>query len=595
MVKKINARIQSLLETAKNADEYLKSNLNPSELVLLNGSGPIGFFERQVRELHLQTALKLNRLFKLGLKIDEKNLEESHTILPNVVDAIHIKLKNEKTVTIKHYKLDIEDTMTALNHLLSKQDSLIKDLFYDIHSEIRTAKTADLLRSIAQPFVDIWEYIKHKVTTLYAAAEEYLNKRQTTHISYVHKSVKKSMDALDGRNPWPVDSKKQKQLNESVYKEVLEHIKKMPVNGEKEKNLRKWALNTLDRAYHDTAVEPHSGRTIMETLTTVWIAAKDHHAYDPNDSEQDMNNRLNTICRHLALAEREYNTDAAGIDDGRLTSGRACRGGTVNKLVEALEMIHPDVRIIRGIDIISDYAIEMLNEEFANLKPEQQILVVDEKDEAEEILSNIYKIVAEKLSEINKEIFDGDIPQNKLREYVDNLQYVKIKELPITKEHNEKKELEKQKEQQAKQQEQPPWKAFEIDGREINAKEIDVFIVNYTLQRSIPMFKSQSDDLVAKRVVKNQFEEAFWDKDDNLDQLVKALLNAKMKPKTTPVVEEVSGEVVDPIQSLVTSPEKQQTSDLTEANGLKSIKERLAKIKENDDVAPENGTVSSLR
>src|SRR5690606_29160047 len=154
-----------------------------------------------------------------------------------------------------------------------------------------------------------------------------------------------------------------------------------------------YALATLEKAKRSTEVEPGSGRTIAQTIATMWIAARDVDAYESSETpEEDMKTRMDYIVKHMALANREYNLNDAGIEMGG-ESRPACLGGHVNKIVVSLELIPPDVRIIRGKDIIADIALDEFKKEFSKLSPEDQIayyqgynMVEGFEDKADEII-----------------------------------------------------------------------------------------------------------------------------------------------------------------------------------------------------------------
>src|SRR5690606_15685924 len=226
---------------------------------------------------------------------------------------------------------------------------------------------------------------------------------QSTHLDTVHKSVKSSLAKLDAKHKTSIDLKE-------TFKEVEQHIK---ATDSLDTNQKQYALNTLERARKSKEIDLYTGKTIGETLATVWAAAKDDSAYGESENLEDRKARMNGVVRNLYLANREYNMNEYGVDDGK-ESVPACLAGHVNKIVEALDRIHPDVVIIQSQTIMADYTLESFDKVVKQLPEEDQIefykfCAGQESERGEEVQSQVKQAVKKQIEAVNIEIFGGDI------------------------------------------------------------------------------------------------------------------------------------------------------------------------------------------
>lgn len=533
MAKFNYSRVKRDIETARQYDQYLAENLDAALLKELNNNEKRGFFERQVREMHFEAAKLINNLWELNV-----NLDNTDTALDNVGTALEKKLKKDPQV-------NFNDTIRSLNSIFNNQSLQIQDFFKNFKDEIahKTQKerisnlvtpfknlwqfiSLQISTFLVTPFKNLWQFISLQISTLYHSVTlnaqvqsgiDFQNIEQSTHLPSVHKSIKLSLDKLEKRHPLPADKETLNQLEHDVKTEIENHIKQINISPEK----KNYAFNTLERANDDRAKEPRSGRTIMNTLIIIWTAAKDSTAYEGDDSKEAKKSRMNNIIEHLALADREYNLDTSGKDMGG-PSAPACLGGTVNKIVESLEIIHPDVQIIRGTDILADIAIETFEAEFKKLRSEQQVLIY--KGGGDELKEGIVNAVKQKLDEINRDIFSGDVPAQKIKNFVNNLEYLVLPQTEAIKSYEAKKESANTQASLSDEQPEQPSKKITVDGHEITKEDTDSFKAKFEQMKKIPLFKSQPDEQIAKRIIKQTFDEGLWDKNDNLDQLAKALL-----------------------------------------------------------------------
>lgn len=516
MKKTYNELLKQLLTDMKEMDLFLTENLDPQVLVELHGTNETGFFENQVHTIYLNTAELINNIWHLEL--DLAPISDPNQVLEAVLEELEKKLKNQPPEYVS-------DTLRSVNNIIHLETLRLKALSNDIKQNIKANQRAEFYNDLVQPFVTVWGYIRNTIYNFVnnlvlffqtQAGVEFHNIAQNTHLKCVHKSVTRSLNLLDARNPKPTDKGELKILEDKVVDEVREHIKGMKLSAD-EKN---YAFNTLLRAEDDRGVEPHSGRTIMDTLITMWTAAKDSAAYSPEDTQADIKARMDVIVIHLALADREYNMDEDGHDLGG-ASLPACLGGTVNKITESLEIIHPDVRIIRGQSFLSDITKEIFDAEFLKLSDEEQLLVYTDK--GEEILNKIQLVVRDELNKINESIFDGDVAEATIDSYVDNIKDIAKPQTEAILRY-EQEQAKKEEEMKSKSV-TPQIQKISVDGQEITPEQIMLFNTRFVQLKAL--FKSSTEIDLAKRCVKGLFEEELWDKGNNLQELSEKLLEQR--------------------------------------------------------------------
>ncbi|WP_115705004.1 hypothetical protein [Legionella sainthelensi] len=514
--------IQFTLLNAIKLDQYIKKIASETQLKELGYEDQKEVFVSEIRKMHLQTAKLINETWELGIDIESYfNCE-----LITVVQALSQKLKKENP--------DDMDSLRSIRDILSNQNLQIKSIFKEVQHEISQKKKAEYIHTITTPFKNLWGFIRDHIIAVYvsttkAKADNFQDIKQSTHLSFVHRSVKNSLDALDKKNPKPKHQKDKEILQETIHHEISQYIKSLDEEKMSESQ-KDYAFATLKRAHDDKVVEPHSGRTIMETLTTIWIAAKDPKAYGTDNLEEDQKTRQFHIIKSMARVQREYNMDINDVDNGEKESRPACRGGTVNAIVESLDMIHPNVKIIRGIEMLHAIVIETFHAEFTKLTSEQQILLFrgaeeklteSESMQQEILIKDLYKKLTDKLNEINTEIFDGSITQKVMDGYIANFKYLSIPITEAVKSYKAQKEITTAS---LVPQENSQENSKSVGGYEIKDNDIKNFNQKFQKLRTFEIFKDFSDDQIAKRVVKEIFDEELWDKENNLEQLAQDLL-----------------------------------------------------------------------
>jgi len=91
----------------------------------------------------------------------------------------------------------------------------------------------------------------------------------------------------------------------------------------------------------------------------------------------------------------------------------------------SLELIHPDVTIIRGVEILSDIAMSEFETAVNDLSDDDKAVFYDFDDTDPEnagtkIYSKLQKLVKDKLNELNSEIFDDKITDPQIDEWITN-------------------------------------------------------------------------------------------------------------------------------------------------------------------------------
>ncbi len=511
--------IEQLQRKMKKLDLFLIGNVNHEVLLELNGFNSRAFFAHQLHEIFVKTAGSVNDIWQLNLDLKQK--ADAEDILDFVLAELAKKLKDQPPAAAAEAFRCIEDIITL-------ESKMVHALADDIKKTIKAEQRAEFYRNLIKPFNDIWVFIRDTIQNLVTSmilffqvrgGVEFQNIKQSSHLPFVHKSVTRSLDLLDARNPKLTDADEVKAFEKAIAKEITEHIKKMDLPAK----TKDYAFNTLLRAKVDKAIEPYSGRTIMATLVTMWIAAQDSAVYAIEDSEQDINDRKNLIITHMALADREYNMDENGVDlEG--PSSPACLGGTVNKITESLEIIHPDVRIIRGPTILADFSQEMFEHEFRKMNDDEQVLICAEKKGYDILRQKIGLNILAELKNINETIFDGELSDAKLNEYIENIAYLNIPETEAVLRYRNQCVNDAPSQEPPKQEENTTLDII-VDGYEVSKEEFARFNVAFDQMKKL--LKGMSDIMIAKRCVKSTFGEELWDKNDNLQELADRLLAHK--------------------------------------------------------------------
>ncbi len=246
---------------------------------------------------------------------------------------------------------------------------------------------------------------------------------QSTHLASVHKSVTQSVKRLQKRYP-NVDVK-------TALREIEEKIKTAKFK-EPQAFYRKAALDSLKRIKASDWVDSNTGLNLPQVAALMWTATKDQAAYDAvfgksTTPERDIGDRMTTFVEYLWRAQREYNLDDNSVDNMK-PAVEACLPGTFNKIVESLDKLHPDVKIIRSKEAANALALEEV-QKFYHQHHNQKALydahnAVEPTVEQSEMIEAMKKYVKNRLEE---EVGETLSPSD-LQGILDNIEYINLPE-----------------------------------------------------------------------------------------------------------------------------------------------------------------------
>lgn len=512
------AFIFHLIGKIQKYDQYIAKNLDHETLGSLKNEEGQVFFETQARSMYLETARALAKEWDLEIPQTDNYEEISATL-----SALRVKTSKNPN----QYK----EIMNGVAGIFFNQTKQLDELYKAFKSDIRQQKREKTIEAFLAPFKNLKNSIKDKVSSLYHSitlkkqlreGKNFQDIAQSTHLDSVERSIKRSMDKLDARHHVLSPSQNELLQKKTLF-EIEKFIKSTDYLNADEKT---YALNTLQRAKTDRIKDGKSGRSILDSLTTMWLAAKDKAAYPASDTHnEDTLARCNLIAKNMALSDREYNLDNNGKDLGG-ESRHACRGGTINKIVESLEAIHPDVVIIRGTEILADLANKEFINAVENLSDKEQVELYQGD---EELMQSIQEKVRAKLNEIDREIFEGSVGADRINEWVDAVQYIEIPETKAIKQFKEQQTpIATISQEQAAGNESPPQKLLFKDN-EITPRDIEAF--NNAFEQTQKLPTGWNEEHISKRAVKIVFGEEIWEPEDNLESLAAMLLTIRKDPQ----------------------------------------------------------------
>ncbi len=180
---------------------------------------------------------------------------------------------------------------------------------------------------------------------------------QSSHRDEVHASTAKAIKKLRARYP-VVDIDRN-------LKEIEEFINALP-SSDAYLDEFMVAKRSFARMLTLDAKEKITKAEIKEVLALTW------HALNDPEHVQDIEAAKRALVKNFALAQREYNMNKDGVDNGK-EDNHACNDGTINKIVETLDRIHPDVEIIYDAKgLCGTLAREISQQLFDELDVEQQ-------------------------------------------------------------------------------------------------------------------------------------------------------------------------------------------------------------------------------
>lgn len=549
---KITTFLMRAERDAQILDGSIYRYLDPVILNEMNQSAEENFLQQVTVQTYAHLLDNIEAHFNLSIPPTENIHERAN----QVQQALYDKSKKEGRTA--------EELSIELNGMLYQTNRELKDIQKSFRDEVKRQKYRHIkknMRSMFKPLSNLWERMRHRVSKVglqfklaiqLKAGKDFQQLDQSTHLSTVHKSVKRSMDKLESKYNVRVNTIR-------IFKEIEQFIM---ASQELNTNQKNYALNTLHRAKKDQKKDLYTNKTIGETLALVWLAAQDDSVYgngEPDLKSREM--RLAAIVRNMALANREYNMDENGIDDGAVESKPACLAGHVNKLVEALDRVHPDVTIIQSQSVLSDYTVEVFDKVLASLPKEDQIALYrafhgEDEPRGDEVLQEIKDLVRRQLDEFNRDVFDGDIDPMTIDAYIINLDYRE----PVS----EAIEIYKKEQDALKNTESPnnikeevktdtpkAGGSIVVEGIEISPELLAKFKQQFEAQAPMLRRMGRTEEQIAKRVVNNILPDDLDLDTQALDKVVDAFRNPA---QFLPAVEEQISVVEEDSASLEEEP-----------------------------------------
>ncbi len=159
-----------------------------------------------------------------------------------------------------------------------------------------------------------------------------VNDAQNTHHTSVHQSVSDSASKLKHRYAQMIAGNRLKETLDMIS----EYITKLPDDSKESKA----AKRCIKRMHSLNYTDPKSKITILELLALTFLAI-----HDKENRIGDLIDARKQFIQGLYEIQRGYNLSANGLDDGKKDKP-ICTSGTFNKLLEKIEGIHLDVKIL---------------------------------------------------------------------------------------------------------------------------------------------------------------------------------------------------------------------------------------------------------
>jgi hypothetical protein len=194
----------------------------------------------------------------------------------------------------------------------------------------------------AQELVVPQAQVQQQQVAAQAQVQQFLGNAQNTHATEVTVSVNTSIARLQNRYPH-VDVA-------CALREVKQLVDQLS-NRDNQKRLIQECLNRIER---DPTTRSPSNLTLTEVLALIWHALQDKTAcFEGSGTEIDedtIESRKKTLIDNLYKAQFGYGN-----------GNPLCFVGTMNKIIETLDQLHPDVQIITGRQAVKPYCNQSSN------------------------------------------------------------------------------------------------------------------------------------------------------------------------------------------------------------------------------------------
>lgn len=178
-----------------------------------------------------------------------------------------------------------------------------------------------------------------------------INGDQSTHYASVHQSVSDSAKKLFNRYGQMIERDHLKNIQQMIR----DYVDQLSDNSEKNKA----AKRCIGRIANHSFTDPDSGLTTQQLMALVFLAL-----HDAGQRVGTLSDAREQFVEGLYEIQRGYNLSETGFDNG-MPDKPICAGGTFNKLIEKLEGVHPDVKVLHITPAIASLKLSVVVHEVA--------------------------------------------------------------------------------------------------------------------------------------------------------------------------------------------------------------------------------------
>lgn len=253
-----------------------------------------------------------------------------------------------------------------------------------------------------------------------------VNSAQNTHTASVHHSATEAIEKLQTRYQATLDEEKSlvglTTMLEKLESNDFPDLMPIVIAGAKR------SIQSLSRIADE--IEGSSGLTVKRIVALVWTAINDKETLLTNKEDA-----LKGFIKYLYELRRDGNLDDHGNDNGK-SDKPICLGGTINKLVETLNTIHPDVQIIYATKasaslkfpvLVREYTVNFIKNSAEKTKLFEQIKR-DNRTGKYSIPDSVLAAIKEEVEKVFKEEFEVHLKNQDLDGIFSSYEYVSLTE-----------------------------------------------------------------------------------------------------------------------------------------------------------------------
>lgn len=240
---------------------------------------------------------------------------------------------------------------------------------------------------------------------------QFAQNKQSTHTTAVSRSVEISVHELHNR--YQNQLTPQKQLNE-LHTHITKYYSGKQLDA---------ALATLKRVQNETSIRNNIELTASEVLSLVWLGVTDKKGCvveNQRFNDIDIRARQRILIDNLIRIQNTYGENSP-----------MCFVGMLNKIVETLDNIHPDVTIAMGTHTILTVAIARTMVLFSkyfrekNFFEQREILTSYDQDDTTTTAANIFRThIRTKIEKQLLNDFQTTLTKQQLDDILDNIKYI---------------------------------------------------------------------------------------------------------------------------------------------------------------------------